>query len=145
MTNKYLEKIAKDHMLKAYLSPAWQENAIAKEHGKEGLKGAVRNVGKHFGGGFRAKGRAALEGITGAGVGAALGVGVGVLSKGKINPQNAASIAGGAGNMVGVLHGGYKSYKNQAAEAHKKYAYLETLIDKGLDFDVAVKLVFDQK
>ncbi len=124
--NKYLEKIAKsDHMLKGWISPAWQENAIAKDHGKDGLKGIGANVGAHYGGTARISGRGALEAIPGGLIGAGLGVAASALAakRGKIiDPTNAGAAGALAGVYGGVLHGAQKSLRNQAAEHHKKYA-----------------------
>lgn len=130
MTNKYLEKIAKDHMLKGYVSPAWQENAIAKDHGKEGLKGTGANVKKHLIGGLRTAGRGyahgAAGGAAGAGVGAALGAAGSAIKgglKGAKSGGGVGALVGGiAGAYGGVYHGVHKSLRNQAAEAHKKYS-----------------------
>lgn len=119
MTNKYLEKIAKDHMVKGYISPAWQENAIARDHGKEGIKGVGANIGKHVGGEFRKAGRGYLEGIAGGIGGAVVGTGVNALTRGKL--PNAGTALGIAGAIGGTVHGAYKSLRNQASEAHEKY------------------------
>lgn len=119
MTNKYLEKIASDHMREGYLSPAWQENAIAKDHGKKGLEGVGPNVKKHLIGVSRAVGRGYLEA---AGAGAA-GAGVGALAGKAFGKTLVGALAGAAvGAYGGLSHGAYKSIKNQAAEAHKKYS-----------------------
>lgn len=124
MTNKYLEKISSDHMLKGYISPAWQENAIAKDHGKEGLKGFGENYSKHVGGGARANLRGVAEGTAGGLVGGSIGY----LAK---NPALGAAV----GATAGILHGGYRSLRNQAAEAHKKYASDNRYIEKIADFN----------
>lgn len=148
MTNKYLEKIASNnHMGKALVSPAWQENAIAKDHGQKGPKGAWNNIKSHFGGSLRASGRSLVEGAAGAGVGAALGSGVGaLLTKGR-NVAPGASIGGVVGSYAGILHGRYASLHNQGKEHNKKYsdmskkAALDSLIEAGLDFESAVALI----
>ncbi len=133
-------KSAKDHMLKGYFSPAWQENAIAADHGKEGLKGIGENVGKHVGGSFRANGRSLVEGVAGSAGGALAGGLVGAV-RGAAGSRAGAAIGGVAGLYGGVLHGGYKSLKNQAAEAHKKYASMNELLEQGVDFDEAADMV----
>lgn len=143
--NKYLEKIAKsDHMLKGWVSPAWQENAIAKDHGKKGPTGIGANVAAHYGGALRASGRGFLEGAGAGVVGAALGGGVAALAKNNavaraakggldltkaynriaanVNPKAAAGIGALVGYESGGIHGVQKSLRNQASEHHKKYA-----------------------
>jgi hypothetical protein len=139
----------KDHMLKAWVSPAWQENAIAKDHGKEGLKGFGQNLASHMGGGYRAVGRGYLEGIGGAvgggAIGAAGGALVGLASRGKIHPGRTAGASAAVGSIVGAVggygHGIQKSLRNQAKEHHAKYAALENLVQSGVDFDQAVEMV----
>lgn len=143
------EKAKKDHMLKGWISPAWQENAIAADHGKEGLKGVGANVGAHMGGGYRAVGRGYLEGIGGAvgggAIGAAGGALVGLASRGKINLGRAAGASSAVGTIAGAVggygHGFQKSLRNQAKEHHAKYAALENLVQSGVDFDQAVEMV----
>jgi hypothetical protein len=52
--NKYLEKLASsDHIMKGVISPAWQQEAIAREYGKTldypvktEIKGRARSVGR---------------------------------------------------------------------------------------------------
>lgn len=146
--NKYLEKIAADHMLRGYISPAWQENTIAREHGQEGLKGFKDNAKKYLTGLGRTAGRAALEGGVGSLAGGAAGLGLSKLVKNRmpITSLLAPYIGGSLGGFTGGIHGGYKSLKNQAAEAHAKYstekqAALNQLIEAGVDFDQAVTLV----
>lgn len=121
MANKYLEKIAKDHMVKGWISPAWQENAIAKDHGKEGLKGAGANVGKHVVGATRSGVRGFAHSLVGGAVGMVGGAAVSALSKGKINASRAKDAGTMAGSAIGTIHGTQKSLRNQAAEAHEKY------------------------
>ena len=129
-------KAAGEHKLKAWVSPAWQENAIAKEHGKEGDAG----VGKHITGTLRAAGRATLEGVAGAALGTGAGMVANRMSRGRLGPM-----AAGAGYLVGAnvggVHGAVASYKNQAAEAHKKYASMNELLEQGVDFDEAADMV----
>ena len=143
----------KDHMLRGYMSPAWQENAIAKDHGKEGLKGFKANAGKHITGALRVAGRGVGEGVAGAGIGAGIGAGVGaaIAKLRRLDPIAGAKIGaalGGSGGLYGgEIHGVVKSLKNQAAEAHEKYrgqekkAAFDALVEAGIDFDQAMALV----
>jgi hypothetical protein len=120
MENKYLNKVANDHKLRGYISPAWQENSIAKDHGREGLKGVGANVGKHITGHIRVLGRGVAESLGGAGVGVGAGALIAKLT--KKNPQLGALIGANLGYVTGGVHGVVKSLKNQAAEAHLKYS-----------------------
>ena len=146
--NKYLEKIASDHMLRGYISSAWQENAIAKEHGQEGLKGFKANAKKELIGKGRVFGRSVLEGAAGSLAGEAAGLGVSKLVRNRmpITSLLAPHVGKHLAGLAGALHGGYRSMKNQAAEAHAKYstekqAAVNQLVEAGVDFDQAVTLV----
>lgn len=118
-------KVSKGDIARSYISPAWAEKNIAKKHGKQG-KGAGGLIGKHITGSLRAAGRAYGEGV----LGGTAGYGAGKLTElaakklGKNLPHSgyAGLIGAGAGYVAGGLHGGYKSFKNQAIEAHKKYS-----------------------
>lgn len=150
--NKFLsqiEKMAQDkatlgEIARGYISPAWMENNIAKKHDKEGLKGAGANVKKHLIGGLRQAGRMYAEGAGGGVLGAAVGAGVGALKK---DPKLGAMVGGLAGAYSGMMHGGFKSLKNQANEAHQKYsgtekkAAFDALIANGMDFDSALAAI----
>lgn len=122
MTNKYLEKIAADYIAKGLVSPAWQEQSIAKEHGKKGPS-AGELLSKHVGGTTRAGLRGYAEGAAG-GVG---GLVAGSAANALASKVLGKSVAGGGrigaalGGLAGLVHGNYASLKNQAAEAHKKY------------------------
>lgn len=122
VTNKYLEKIAADYIAKGLVSPAWQEQSIAKEHGKKG-PGAGELLSKHIGGTTRAGLRGYAEGAAG-GVG---GLVAGSAANALASKVLGKSVAGGGrigaalGGLAGLVHGNYASLKNQATEAHKKY------------------------
>lgn len=119
MTNKYLEKIASDHMIRGMISPAWQQNAIAKDHGHSSAGNWGQALEKHVGGDSRQAMRSGVEGaVTGA-------IGGAVSRLATLNNPSSAKITravSGASAVIGSLHGWYKSTKNQAAEAHKKYS-----------------------
>lgn len=151
-------KEADDHMLKAMFSPAWQENAIAKDHGKEGLKGVGANVKQHFKGSFRSAGRGYLEGAAGGVAGAGVGALLSLASKGKFTPKDGAIIGAIPGIYIGGAHGQYASLKNQAKEHHAKYASeqeltqeeqikmekiaaINELVANGINFEDAVEMV----
>lgn len=145
MSNKYLENIAKnDHMLKGYISPAWQEHAIAKDHGKEGPKGFRANVASHEIGTVRAGLRATGQGLVGGAAGAALGAGVHYLSKGKIPIVQATAVPGVAGFYAAGLHGMHSSLRNQAAEHHKKYAESSLSDSSAADYSAALGRILNK-
>ncbi len=148
--NKFLSYLEKNagavaDMARGYISPAWQENHIAKQHGKEGLKGVGPNVGKHITGAGRYLGRAMVESV--AGGAAAAGAGALVAKLAKKDVAGAAMQAGIIGQNVGAMHGIYKSLRNQNEEAHKKYsgqekkAAYDALLEQGLGHDTAIELI----
>lgn len=142
----HLEKKAKaDETLRGIISPAWQENHIAKKHGEKGLEGVGANVKKHLTGDLRVVGRSLVEGAAGGWLGRAAGAAAGKLA--KKDPRTAAALGAMSGYYAGAVHGQIKSLKNQAAEAHAKYsgqekkAAYDQLIEAGLNFDEAIGLI----
>lgn len=113
MTNKYLEKIAADHILKGLISPAWQQHAIAKEHGHRGPEGLGPNITSHFVGTGRAGGRAWLDGT---------GLRVAGRLIGSVGGTKGEEAGAALGTLAGSVHGYYKSLKNQAKEHHEDYS-----------------------
>jgi len=144
-----------DHKIEGYISPAWQENAIAKDHGKEGLKGVGANVSKHITGGLRVAGRGYLEGFGGSVAGGLIGQAVGLAGKNAHAVRTGTSVGATLGGLGGLAHGVYSSLKNQADEAHKKYASeqdqsqdeiekaaaISHLVANGVNFDDAFEMV----
>jgi hypothetical protein len=147
LVNAKAEEMQKEagDKLRGVVSPAWMENHIAKEHGKEGPKGALANVKSHLKGSIRASGRGFAEAIGGGAVGAAAGAGVAALTRGKVHPTTGAAVGGYVGYNAGGIHGMTKSLGNQSKEMHEKYrekqAAVDMLIEHGMDFDTAVDLV----
>jgi hypothetical protein len=123
VTNRYLEKIAEDHMITGWISPAMQEKAIARDHGKEGLTGNREYLKKALTGTSRVIGRGLLEGAVGGAVGGAAGLAAGVHLGGTKEDAKLKALIGGLAGMYGAyIHGVQSSLRNQAAEAHKKYS-----------------------
>lgn len=142
MTNKYLEKVAADHTLKGLVSPAWQEHAIAKEHGKKG-PGAVESVVGDVAGRVRQSFNTgsgivggAAKGLTAGAILGGLG-GAALMMKGHrglplskaIKTQAAGEMAGmmgATGAVIGGVKGGYNglmdTVKQHAKEVHHEYS-----------------------
>ena len=113
--NKYLEKIANDHIIEGLVSPAWQQKEIAHDHGKTGPEGWDA-YGAHLAGSQRAGWRGVGHGLMGGLGGAAIGALID-----RHDPRLALGL-GLTGYAVGGAHGIYTSLKNQAHEAHEKYS-----------------------
>jgi hypothetical protein len=113
MTNKYLEKIASNHMLEGAFFPAWQESQIAYDKGVDTSKNWGQVYEKHMGGLARQSLRSSTE--------ATLGAAAGSLAD-RVVKTKSGKLGKVLGGTVGGLHGWYASTKNQATEAHKKYS-----------------------
>ena len=136
-----VKEAASNHIIKGMVSPAWQEHAIAKDHGKESNAG----VGKHIKGALRANGRSIVEGVAGTAVGGGIGaaIGAGIAKAKHLDVSTGAKIgggiAGGLGLYGGIGHGVYKSLKNQGEEAHQKYAMIKQALSETTHYGTGVQ------
>lgn len=114
-----------DHMFKGNVSTAWQEAAIAKDHGKK------RDVGfwtSHIHGSERVKRQVNKDSLKFAWKGALAGGVVGAAAAWKNGKKigragKAGALLGGfTGMWAGGVHGQNKGIRNEADRAHKKYA-----------------------
>lgn len=113
------------HAGKGMISPAWQESAIAKEHGKK-LQGS--KIMSHLGG----VGSAAVGGVSGHFKGLGAGILAGGLAGTALAAKNAKPLgraaffgaAGGAlvGKTLGKIYGSTSALKERADRLHKKYS-----------------------
>jgi hypothetical protein len=121
VSNKYLEKISSfQETAKGWISPAWMESHIAKEHGKDiSNRSAGELLESHTRGAYRrafAPGDIALIGsaIGGGLVGAGLGHRSGKTFAG-------AQIGSAIGGLAGLIHKKHTDTKNISEELHNKY------------------------
>lgn len=96
-------------------------------------------------GNIRAGVRGAAEAVAGGGLGALSGGAMeAILTKGR-HFNTGAQVGHHAGLVVGSIHGGYESLRNQAREEHQKYAALDDLVNnQGVDFDEAVRQILGE-
>lgn len=113
MANRYLEKIANDHMIVSLISPAWQRHRIAQDHGLKDAGNWGQTLATDAGGDARAGLRSAAEGYAGGVVGSAVGA--------LVNPVAGLRTGKIAGRILGGVHGYWKSHRNQARDFHHEF------------------------